>query len=358
MQPLLNDLFGFPTLALSPSNTKLALTVIEDANRDGSADQESVNRGFDGYVLYVYEFASGQSEKLPIGLYNPFNPAWLSDDESLTYRGSVTVYLIRTDGMPDREIAVFPETIHWIASSPDGSLIAVNSSGLISFIETATGELMSITGQVSGYYVDAVWSPDSQWLALNHGGTDQLLVVNAATLEVNSVEETGAVSYVSWSPDSQQLLLVEIGEESSTLSFLDPHNLMISASKEIPAPVVIQGVLDANIVFTTVAGAAWSPDGTRIALGFSEQGVTKLAILDLLIMEIIELWQREDVAEIRLIDWSPDGAWILFSLQQAPNHSEINVIHYQGGPAYSVWMADETFPPRSIMWLSKSMTQP
>lgn len=357
VQPVLNDLFGFPILDVSPDNTKLMFTLIEDANGDGSATQEGVNRGGDGYVLYVYEFASGQSEKLPIGLYNPFNPAWLSDDESLNYRGSVTVYLIHTDGLPGQEIAVFPKPIKWIMPSPDGSLIAVNASGLTSFIKVATGELITITGEISGGGMEPIWSPDSQWLALHHRWTDQFFLINADTLDVSSVETTGAESYVTWSPDSQQLLLVEIEEDSSTLSFLDPHNLTISASKEISAPIFIQGASDVKSVFATVAGAVWSPDGTRIALAFSEQNVTKLAILDLFTMEITELWQRPDVAEIHMIGWSPDGGWILFTLQQATHRSELNILHWQGGEAYPIFVADETFPPQSIMWLAES-TQP
>ncbi|MFZ1395874.1 MAG: WD40 repeat domain-containing protein, partial [Candidatus Promineifilaceae bacterium] len=208
VQPVLNDLFGFPILDVSPDNTRLMFTNIEDANGDGAVSDASVDRGGDGYVLYVYEFASGQSEKLPIGLYNPHNPAWLSD-ESLTYRGGVTVYLVRTDGLPGQEIAVFPDTIHWIAPSPDGSLIAVNSSGLTSFIDVDTGELISVTGQLGSNSVDAVWSPDGQWLALNHRN-HQLLLINVDTLEVSLVEAAGEVSYVSWSPDSLQLLLVKI----------------------------------------------------------------------------------------------------------------------------------------------------
>lgn len=357
VQPVLNDLFGFPILDVSPGDTKIMFTLIEDANGDGSATQEGVNRGGDGYVLYVYEFASGQSEKLPIGLYNPFNPAWLSDDESLTYRGSVTVYLIHTDGLPGQEIAVFPETIHWIVPSPDGSLIAVNSSGLTSFIDVDTGELISVTGQLGSNSVDAVWSPDGQWLALNHRN-HQLLLINVDTLEVSLVEAVGEVSYVSWSPDSLQLLLVKIEEEISTLSFLDPQSLMVSVIMDVPGAIVVQGSREGLAIPFPTSGTFWSSDGSRIALAFSEQDVTKVATLDLSTMEITEIWQRSDVTEARIWGWSPDGDWILFSLQQAPHHSELNILHWQGGEAYSILVADETFPPRSIMWLAESMTQP
>ena len=356
VQPVLNDLFGFSILGVSPGNTKLMFTNIEDANGDGKVSDASVDRGGDGYVLYVYEFASGQSEKLPIGLYNPHNLAWLSD-ESLTYRGGVTVYLVHTDGLLGQKIAVFPETIHWIAPSPDGSLIAVNSSGLTSFIDVDTGELISVTGQLGSISVDAVWSPDGQWLALNHRN-DQLLLINVDTLEVSLVEAAEEVSYVSWSPDSLQLLLVKIEEEISTLSFLDPQSLTVSAIMDVPGAIVVQGSREGLAIPFPMSGTFWSSDGSRIAFAFSEQDVTKVATLDMSTMEITEIWQRADVAEARIWGWSPDGNWILFSLQQAPHHSELDILHWQGGAAYPIFMADETFPPRSVMWLSPPVINP
>ena len=188
------------------------------------------------------------------------------------------------------DIVLF-ETDEWMVSvafSPDGSLLASGSQGIVKLWDVSTRqEVATLTGH-SGWVYSVVFSPDGSLLA--SGSWDKTVKLwdvskcqEVATLTGHSEE----VYSIAFSPDGG---LLASGSEDGTVRLWD-----VSTRQEVATPTEAS---------SSVYSVAFSPDGSLLASGSWDKTV--------------KLWDvstRQEVAtltghskEVQSVAFSPDGS--------------------------------------------------
>ena len=107
IQPILTDLTGWPTIALSPNQAHIALTKVEDTNLDGHASAESSDRGFDAYNLFTYERDINTLQSLTKSNINSYVKGWLADNRTIVYSNSDQIFFTNLEDRSTRQIELF-----------------------------------------------------------------------------------------------------------------------------------------------------------------------------------------------------------------------------------------------------------
>ncbi|HEY0157999.1 MAG TPA: PDZ domain-containing protein [Thermoanaerobaculia bacterium] len=133
---------------------------------------------------YLYRFANGQSNRIPIRVYGDFR-------NTLPYHKNVR------------------DNIEWYVVSPTGARALFVARGDVFSAPAKEGEVRNIT-QTSGVRErDAVWSPDGRWIAYlsDKGGDYEIYVRPADGGEERQVTNNGKAWRFApvWSPDSKML---------------------------------------------------------------------------------------------------------------------------------------------------------
>ena len=187
------------------------------------------------------------------------------------------------------------------------------------------------TSDCSTFIRTAEWSPDGSWVAFTVVSSTDL---DGASLgqcpETTGVWVKGAVgeprqlttqcgtrpdagdAIWAWSPDGARLAHVSAGEESDTLSVIDPSS-------------GARTTLDAAIGH--IAALDWSPDGTRIAYAYGN---------DVYQVEVDgeePSLLADSFSDVIKIAWSPDGSQILVHDQ---GRYRIQVMNADGSDLHSV----------------------
>ncbi|HEY1016321.1 MAG TPA: WD40 repeat domain-containing protein [Herpetosiphonaceae bacterium] len=200
--------------------------------------------------------------------------------------------------------------------SPDGSRLAALQGAAIVY-DTATGaELIRFPGEAVADAISLAWSPDGTKLAIG-GQRGQATIWDAATGREPSgwLRELQApgdmVSALAWSPDGTKLATA------------NDHNLAIvwdAATGREPSGWLREIVVSSELDWLLgrrphahprnwTAAIAWSPDGSKLAIGSSDAsaGVWDAATGR-------QLWRldghRDDVAGL---SWHPDGTRLITS---------------------------------------------
>ncbi len=149
-------------------------------------------------------------------------------------------------------------------------------------------EQFVLTGMEYGVY-DAIWSPDNALLITTSGdGTVRLWggLVGRQLRLLPTFEFDSVPVRLNWLADSNELLMVL---DNGVLAVVDPEGRQVSAR---------------SVEHTAVSGAvAFSPDGSRLALGHSDGSV-----------RIYQAGNEEPVVldghayGVTAVSWSPDGA--------------------------------------------------
>ncbi len=197
--------------------------------------------------------------------------------------------------------------------SPDGSrviyehisLAANNATGLATlwWIDMNTGEAKPLFQEDQLPGANPRFSSDGKWLS--YAASENIQLYNIETGESLVIKSTLGASAL-WSPDGKSVLYRDvIIQNNQFITQLFTYNLETKTSKNISPDPGFENIL-----------AAWSPDGTRIAV----------VRRDLSIPRGDQIWlMRPDGSDARAItdepnslhgtlSWSNDGRYILYDL--------------------------------------------
>jgi Tol biopolymer transport system component len=264
------------------------------------------------------------------------------------------VALVPAGGGESREIAV-GQVPMW---SPDGRQISYTFGGwrladwALDLDVAAVG--INAAGKrtseprvlISGYHEDfpAAWSPDGRWLAYHShrsqtpvpfynapGSTDDIYLRRAGealALEVRLTDFGRETGSAFWSPDGSRLLFtswVKGGQpeiDRLWVLTLDPRTGSVLKTEKLPLPAGLR----------SAGWAAWSPDGSEIAIEDDREGDDK------------SLWVvRADgsngqklvdykAATITGVDWMRDGKSIVYSALAGAGTQLFRVARSGGAP--------------------------
>ena len=102
---------------------------------------------------------------------NQDSPSW-SPDSSRVYYASGNVWVADADGSGSRVLADLPRSVGWVASSPDGSAIALSeqepggNSSAIWLMDADGANVRRVTDPTGGNWYTVTWSPDGSRLLL------------------------------------------------------------------------------------------------------------------------------------------------------------------------------------------------
>jgi len=279
----------------SPDGTKIAYLVNNNNNTD------------------IYIMNADGSAKYPLTTTpdQEWSPAWSPDGEWILYEVHRTLNesnlaVIPAIGGTPILLTHTPHPDHEAIWSPDGTQIAFRRSFsdgewdlyLLTLPDDLSGEIPAPTVLTDepGQEESPVWSHDGERIAFvsqNSAGNADIYIMNAdGSSPVQITDSIEREFGLMWSSDGTQLLytVYYLGQQkwSSAINSLDG-----SPPREIP----------------TGQGAAWSPDGTRIAYVDSNQQITIVNSDGSGLVHLTEepKFYRNDV------HWSPNGTRIAFA---------------------------------------------
>jgi WD40 repeat protein len=185
-----------------------------------------------------------------------------------------------------------------VAFTPDGgTLVTANEDGSAQTWDMLSGQCIRIWQGFAHTVYDVAWSPSSAQIA--SGGNDKLITIwdIAQRVPLRLLRgHTMMIWGVSWSPDGR--LVASCGEDS-TIRIWD---VITGAS----AGVLTDSMLADTILFST----AWSPDGSRLAVGSFQHGVL---VYDVRAQTFQRAGRSDLPARIRRVEWSQDGKYLACS---------------------------------------------
>ena len=283
---------------------------------------------YSGSAAGTYGIApTGRSERLMVA--NGFDAAWGSRGvlvyDTVDETSSPARYRLVLTGGGHGAHPLVPTSfaVDLPALSPDGSKVAFTADGKLAFKDTAgTGCFCLITTQVlaSG---GASWSPDGTELAVADADTLTVVHPDGSIVWATHIPALAAggpppsINSPSWAPVGATIAFIAYDPSSST-----------SALDSIPAA----GGAASTLVYTPPDGlqpqaAAWSPDGSHIAVGLGGQGRIIVATADGRRSTIVLDRSAYDSGPI---SWLPDGSRILYAAYDGVN-SQIFSVPASGG---------------------------
>lgn len=224
-----------------------------------------------------------------------------------------------------------------LAWSPDGSSLAYaegepNSDFGIYTLDVQTGTVTTVESHTNGEQDDQPgWSPDGQTMVFGRGayyvgapsedqqdnGLWSVAAAGGAPHQLTGCEASGP----SWSPDGTKIAFANSGgmcfDPGGSFSYV-PSGIYTIKPDGTDQTIVYDGT-DTGAPVEQPLGAAWSPDGTKIAFwGYQTGGVSNIFTMNPDGSDLVNVTgalTSEDAAcgaSARQASWSPDSSRIVF----------------------------------------------
>ncbi len=345
IEPVLENLVGWPQSVLSLDKTTLAITPLEDLNGDGYVSEQGYDRGFDGPNIFVYSFANGSYQRATRD-FPRFLVTVLEDNKILAryYDREFRIIDLADLSVTQLTPPIADDGIHWINPSPDRTVIAVNlHSAQLQLINTESGEIKRTSRDIGGFPVESTWSPDGQWLAIAQPAVGHFFLVDANSAEVIQIPDFGSIHNPTWSPDGEKLFLIRDVPDGSELLFfdLDSHTI------------------DSIATFPNVTGEPlWSPDGKYIVFPTRTDEGMGLEMLNVADNSLDELWFVPNAGRAQVFSWSPDSQWLLVhvgeeQVNMIENEGGLFILHQNSKGAFQILDSSSRYDPYGFIWLQE-----
>lgn len=347
---VLEGLVGWPDVLLSPDMTTIALTILEDRNKDGFVSQEGYNRGSDAPNLYRFDLIT----KLLSPITNDFpgiiegKVYGLPDGQTFLLGQTYVISRVSETNEGTYQLGpTFSSPILWVSLSPNAEIATANlEAGQLSFLDIATGDTLLNFEGGGRNVVNKGWSSDGKWFAVNHPTADKFFLINSDIFAVETISLEGSIGLMAWSPIGTSLALHWHTSTDSRLLLFDPKSKAYHSIVKIP-------------INTSLDYLGWSPDGTQLIYLLKQETVGSLYVVDLNGGEPQRIWQNETVGRFQFVCWSPEGEWILFFAGQGPIYTThpasdiaiVYMVHKSGGTVYEFHETTGFLDPYGFFWL-------
>jgi WD40 repeat protein len=366
LETKLEDLYT-PHMYQAPDQNKLLLTQYKDSNGDGRIPSLGLA---DVYDIYLYHITD---ETLTLQVENDYAQPesfwfpspyifWFPDSNKFTYL--LKKKIMTADIAQSSPVSIFNLPAGDIFSyelSPDGNWLAVfntiadtlgvrDSDIDLDILNLETEEMITLAEGIGpGRFK---WAPNSFNFAFNERVKSGLYIADTQIFSTTELV-TNDNSYIlsAWSPDSKWL----------AFSY-DRHNIYIWNVQEGK----IENVYTINPNLETqfqIQQIVWAPDNSGIFVSAITPApeITQLSYLnretgvfeELLAIDVSHMLLEElpMVYEIQILDFSPDGQWVLF-YAEIDRIAGFYVIHRDGGAAHLVLETGKKyFRPYHVSWL-------
>ena len=308
------------TMNVSPDQRHIALRLIDDTNENGQFDFSGYDT--DKQTIHIYDVINETIAPF-ISAENsiPFI-SWTPDSQSILYPQGDNILLAGLDGSPIETLLKLPNIpINNISLSPNNRSLAIYTLNYqVQVYDLVLGEIIASTDDDQFYDMKkTLWSPDGSLLAFGQNGTSAfrpLSLFNADTGEftVSVADPDDIVSIPSWSPDGQWLAFTT---DQTTLSVWNRNDQIVTE--------ILTGTL--------VSPPLWSPISNQLAVGIVNDNQGKLVVTDI-DNENMQGWDLgDDIQDIRVLGWSPDGNWLAFIVQET-DRAGLYIVPMQGENIY------------------------
>ncbi len=294
------------TMNISPDQRKIALRLIDDTNENGQFDFSGYD--VDKYTVHMYDVAHKTITPFVSGNSSIFFVSWLSDSHALLYPQGEKILLARLDNFASETLLEIPDSyiMNMTLSSDDRFLVTFTNNYQIQVYDLVLDKMVASADDTQFRDMQkTVWSPDGSLLAFGQHGFflfRPLSLFNTETKEftVSVANPDDIVSIPSWSPDGQRLAFTT---NQTTLSLWNKNDQTVT---EI-------------VTDTIVSAPIWSPTGNQLSVGIVNDGVGKLLSVDIE-TDVVQEWHvGDDIQEIKILSWSPDGNWVAFMVDGSHN---------------------------------------
>ena len=234
--------------------------------------------------------------------------------------------------------------------SPDSSQVAIainqDDGNRNLFVANADGsEVVQLTTYTDPIVAsNPAWSPDGQQIVYDTNADNGIHIINAdGSNDVSLIEDhTGLKLSPSWSPDGTQIAF--------SWAYYDPD--LEGPVKLTDSEIIVMAADGSNITAITNnefqdTGAAWSPDGTKIAFQSDRDGNFEIYVMDADGSNQTRLTNNDhnDFSPV----WSPDGQFLVYTAvlknDDDTNRLEIFVINADGSNPRNLTNGKNGFNP-------------
>jgi WD40 repeat protein len=269
----------------------------------------------------------------------------------LAIGGTYTIWLYAENLQPIKSLHTSIEGIHCLAWSSDSTKLAVggDNSNAIQVWDIKAGQIVASFQEHTTFISVIAWKPKSS--LITSVGFDDIRIWDGDTgKQVQLVQqylEGGAITTLAWSQDGKRLLIVGVrfgirivSVPGARLLFALPDEETTTLT-ETPRPQ------------TRVA--AWSPDSSLIAIGYTVYGDSHaVKVLALSTRHVIAAFQKlETFGRVFALAWSPDGTklaalrddavvhvWSVGSGQELTSYAGKSVNYWGSYPNALSWSPD------------------
>ena len=317
--------------AWSHDGTRVAFS----SDRGPSISAGQVDAGAANYNVWILEVASGRLTQVTTDRADDFMPTWSPDDREIAFistrAGGQSIWVVTLANGAQRRISAEGVRADAPSWGPGGQIVYHSTGGIGSQLEV---DGRGLTGEENAFPFRAAWAARDEIVYVSDGkirrrslsGGDARTIEFSATLPVMAARAPKAIQPL---PDARTPLPVKgimapaISPDGRAVAFAAIGDLWLMPSGEKPRNLTQDRFLDTE--------PAWSPDGRYLAWSTDRGG------------QLLDLWIRDMTSgQVRRLTstegsamgaaWSPDGGRIAFlNVDGVWRRASVNIVDVASG---------------------------